>query len=207
MSASENENSVWHVVFRYKTSIILALLGVIILGIGLLIPKLNLFESEPRFISAEESESRDSSTIKVDVSGAVKKPKVYDLEEGSRVSDALESAGGLSKKADKSWVAVNINLAQIITDGTKIYIPKVGELKQSGSLSGSSLGLASETKSGLVNINTASATELDTLPRIGPVTAQKIIENRPYSSVEDLINKKVLGPKTYDGVEDLVSVQ
>lgn len=205
MSASEDEKSLWRVVYKYKTSVIIAMLGIIILGIGLLIPKLNLFEPEPKFVSAEESEAQNVTTIKVDVAGAVKNPKVYELEGGSRVGDALESAGGMSKEADRSWVAVNINLAQIISDGTKVYIPTVGEIEQSSTSSGSSLGLASETQSGLVNVNTASSSELDTLPRIGPVTAQKIIEGRPYSSVSDL--DRVLGPKTYDGVKDLVSVQ
>lgn len=206
MSALEKERSIWSIVNKYKTSVALALLGVVILGIGILIPKLNLFEPEPKFISAEESAVQSVSTIKVDVSGAVKNPKVYELDGGSRVSDAIETAGGLSKKADKSWVALNINLAQIIADGTKIYIPRSGEFKQSSASSGSSLGLASETQSGLINVNIASSSELDSLPRIGPVTAQKIIEGRPYSSVEDLINKKVLGPKTFEGVKDLVSV-
>jgi competence protein ComEA len=207
MSASDETRSAQTLVNKYKTSIVIALLGFVILGVGILIPKLNLFESEPKFISAEESAVQSVSTIKVDVSGAIKAPMVYELEGGSRVSDAIESAGGLTKKADKSWVAQNINLAQIIADGTKIYIPSVGEIKQSSTLSGSSLGLDTESVSGSVNINTATSSELDTLPQIGPVTAQKIIDGRPYSSVEDLSNKKVLGPKTYEGVKDLVRVQ
>jgi competence protein ComEA len=198
--------SLWDFVDKYKTSIILGLIGIVLVGLGILIPKVNLFRPEPVFEPASESTVQEVSKIKVDVAGAVKKVGVYDLEEGARIEDAIEAAGGLASKADKSWVAKNLNLAQVIGDGTKVYIPKVGELVSSSNSSGSSLGSSSTTTTGKVNVNSASTTELDTLPRIGPVTAQKIIDGRPYSSVDDLRNKGVVGPKTYEGLKDLVSV-
>ena len=207
MSANARPSSVWDFIEKYKISIILSLIGVVLVGIGILIPKLNLFKTEPVFEPAAESQTQEIIKIKVDVAGAVKNPDVYDLNDGSRVADAIDAAGGLLKTADKDWIAQNLNLAQVLGDGSKLYVPKVGELAESSSGGGASLGLGSKTVSGLVNINTATSSELDTLPRIGPVTAQKIIDGRPYSTVEDLSNKKVLGPKTYEGLKDLVSVR
>lgn len=198
--------SLWDLIEKYKVSIIFGLIGAILIGVGFLIPRLNLFKQEPVFEPAAESQTQESLDINVDIAGAVKKPDVYELSDGSRIKDAIDAAGGLARFADKDWISKNLNLAQIIGDGTKIYIPKKGELVGSSTTGGSSLGAATET-SVKININYASSSELDTLPRIGPVTAQKIIDGRPYSSVEDLINNKVLGPKTYEGLKDLVSAQ
>ena len=198
--------SLWDMIDKYKVSIIFGLIGAILVGLGLLIPRLNLFKQEPVFESRAESQIQESLKIKVDIAGSVKKPDVYQLADGSRIEDAIDAAGGLSAKADKDWISKNLNLAQVIGDGTKIYIPRVDEFMVSSNTSGSSLGSTTNIL-GKVNINSASSSDLDTLPRIGPVTAQKIIDGRPYSSVEDLINNKVLGPKTYEGLKDLVSVQ
>lgn len=198
--------SLWDMIDKYKVSIIFGLIGAILVGLGLLIPRLNLFKQEPIFESRAESQIQESLKIKVDIAGSVKKPDVYQLADGSRIEDAIDAAGGLSAKADKDWISKNLNLAQVIGDGTKIYIPRVDEFVVSSNTSGSSLGSTTNIL-GKVNINSASSSDLDTLPRIGPVTAQKIIDGRPYSSVEDLINNKVLGPKTYEGLKDLVSVQ
>ena len=198
--------SLWDMIDKYKVSIIFGLIGAILVGLGLLIPRLNLFKQEPVFESRAESQIQESLKIKVDIAGSVKKPDVYQLADGSRIEDAIDAAGGLSAKADKDWISKNLNLAQVIGDGTKIYIPRVDEFVVSSNTSGSSLGSTTNIL-GKVNINSASSSDLDTIPRIGPVTAQKIIDGRPYSSVEDLINNKVLGPKTYEGLKDLVSVQ
>ena len=198
--------SLWDMIDKYKDSIIFGLIGAILVGLGLLIPRLNLFKQEPVFESRAESQIQESLKIKVDIAGSVKKPDVYQLADGSRIEDAIDAAGGLSAKADKDWISKNLNLAQVIGDGTKIYIPRVDEFVVSSNTSGSSLGSTTNIL-GKVNINSASSSDLDTIPRIGPVTAQKIIDGRPYSSVEDLINNKVLGPKTYEGLKDLVSVQ
>ncbi len=203
MSVKEKLPSVWDFIEKYRVSIILGLIGVILVGLGILIPRLNLFKPEPVFEQAAGRQVQQVSKIKVDVEGAVKKPAVYELEDGSRIEDAIKAAGGLAPAADKGWIAKNLNLAQVIGDGTKIYVPKVGEFTSSSTKVGTSLGKTSAK----ININTATGAELDTLPRVGPVTAQKIIDYRPYSSVEDLMNKKVVGPKTFEGLKDLVSVQ
>ncbi len=184
---------------KYWLPIALFLFGLILLVSGL-ISSLNSKSEEIIFKPAEDVKSAVTKRkIVIDVSGEVIKPGVYSLEEGSRIQDALILASGLSQNADRDWVSKNLNLAQKLVDGTKIYIPKQGEQIQA-----SSQGTIST--SGLININSASSSELDTLPGIGPVTAQKIIDNRPYSSVDELLSKKAVTQKVFDNLKDSISV-
>jgi len=195
--------------FDSKELIILARKNIFPLGIGFIGLLLILgglsqayFERSkaPELVFEEAAESTDSEFI-VDVEGAVMNPRVYELASNSRTVDALAAAGGLSSEADREYVEKNINLAGKISDGLKIYIPRVGE----DILTGTS---TTEVGSGgpVININTASSSDLETLPGIGDVTAQKIIEGRPYVSVEDLLNNKILGQATYEKVKDLVAL-
>jgi competence protein ComEA len=144
--------------------------------------------------------------ITVDIEGAVQKPGVYSLSATSRVQDALISAGGLSDKADRSKVSKAMNLAAKLVDGAKIYIPQEGEqaMASSGDSGGQTV-LGSETSS-VININTASESELDSLPGVGPATAAKIIKGRPYSSLEELIQKKILGTKVFSNIKDKIGL-
>lgn len=139
------------------------------------------------------------SKITIDIEGAVIKPGVYSLESQMRFVDALAAAGGMSDEADREYVSKNINLAKTLTDGLKIYIPRVGE-----QILSSSEGSTSEASS-TININTASAGDLDTLPGIGAVTAQKIISGRPYASTDELLNKKILSQSVFDKIKDRIS--
>lgn len=137
--------------------------------------------------------------IVVDISGAVVEPGVYDLPANSRVRDAVLVAGGLTDEADRS----RINMAAKISDGQKIYVLAVGE--QLGSLEvGSSV--AGQSASALININTASESELDKLPGVGPVTAAKIIASRPYSAPEDLKTKKVVSVGVFEKIREMITV-
>ncbi|MBU1110968.1 helix-hairpin-helix domain-containing protein [Patescibacteria group bacterium] len=166
--------------------------------------------------------------IKIDVAGAVINPGVCELGEGSRVQDAIDSAGGFSEKSDPDWVAKNINLALKVTDGEKIYIPTVEELQEElaqpatqNSFSGtsssnySSSSTSSGTSSsnsppqitGKININTASQSELESLSGIGPVYAQRIIEARPFGSVEEVTRVKGIGAKTLEKIRDRICVE
>jgi competence protein ComEA len=185
----------------FKIPLLLALTGSMIIGLSLLVPRLN---PEKKAIVVERSEAKTSeastSLIKVDVAGAVVKPGVYELESEARLEEAIALAGGFSSSANSSWVAKNINLASKITDGQKIYILSLGERDSSGA------ALGSQTVSDKVNVNFASAKELDSLPGVGAVTAEKIISLRPYNTLEDLLNKKAVGKATYEKIKDLVSV-
>jgi competence protein ComEA len=178
------------------------LVGLMILGGGLIL--WGLLESRGR--SEEEVEylsdglSDTQEMIWVDVSGAVEKPGVYELSGGSRVKDALVLAGGLSQLAEREYLERVINMAEKLTDGEKIYIPR------EGSNEGEVLGGSSDGLGGLIDINSASVSELDTLWGVGSVRAQKIIDNRPFSKVEELLSKGVLPENVYEKIKDEISV-
>lgn len=170
-------------------------------------------EEDIEFVPAEASVNRDAvsgSKIVVDVSGQVIKPGVYELKSDARIQDALSAAGGLSADADREYVARSVNLAQSIQDGMKLYIPSVGE-QVMGVVSSNSTGVTSNnsasttTSSGLVNINSASSSQLEALPKIGAVTAQKIIDGRPYTTIDELVEKKILGQKTFEAIKGSIS--
>ncbi len=183
---------------KFKIPLIFGLFGLLFLGLGFLTFKFFLNQEEPiKIISQEERQSE--KTMMIDLEGAVEKPGVYELQAGSRINDLLVKAGGLSAKADREWVAKNLNLAQKLTDGAKIYIPTKQEINN-----GKSKVLAgAEDKT---NLNTASAAELDKLWGIGPATAQKIIESRPYQKIEDLINKKIVKSNVWEAIKDQITV-
>jgi len=152
---------------------------------------------------AGETEELGSKLV-ADVGGAVIKPGVYELKTGARVNEALIAAGGLGEEADREWVEKNLNLAQKVTDGQKIYIPSAGESEKVAP--SQSKGATLMTRSNLVNINTASIAELDTLWGVGEATAKKIIDSRPYGSVEELLTRKVIKNNVYEAIKDSVSV-
>ncbi len=143
--------------------------------------------------------------ILVHVLGAVARPGLFELHDGARVMDVVAAAGGLSVTADPAGV----NLARILSDGEQLYIPQLGEA-QSGAPPGTTAsGSAGGATGGKVNLNTASAAELETLPRIGPAMSQRIINYREangrFSSIDDLRNVTGIGDKTFDGMKDLIT--
>jgi len=151
-------------------------------------------------VEISTQESKPESKISVDVEGAVFKPGVYEILSSGRTQDALIAAGGLNDLADRDWVAKNLNLAARLTDGAKLYIPKVGE-----QISMRNSTVASNVDS-FININTADTASLDTLPGVGKVTAEKIINGRPYATTEDLVAKKILGAAAFEKIKDKISV-
>lgn len=150
--------------------------------------------------------------IQVDVAGAVVNPGVYALPSKARVKDAITMAGGFSDKANAEWIAKNLNLAAKLSDATKIYVPFEGEDITTSTTGNTSSVLSSGVVSGqagntgLININTASQSQLEGLSGVGPVTAQKVIANRPYSSVDDLLTKKVVGQSVFGKIREQVAV-
>jgi len=188
----------------------LGIAGLIFFGYGLMqfLPHKKdnpdiLFEgaSDVRKDVAVASKSAEKQIV-VDVEGAVMKPGVYHLPQDGRVQDALIAAGGLAGNADHGQVAKSVNLASKLTDGIKLYIPMQGEQVAA---SGGQTVLGSET-TGLININTASATDLDSLPGIGPVTAEKIISNRPYAAIEELVDKKAVNKSVFEKIKDKINL-
>ncbi|MDD6153955.1 MAG: helix-hairpin-helix domain-containing protein [Eubacteriales bacterium] len=178
----------------------------------------------PDKVKAEEAEEVDEdagskagqSYIYVDVDGAVKNPGVYKVKYGSRVFQVIEKAGGLTKKADTSY----INQADKVKDGQKITVgvkggglsgqtgSGSGQAGSSGAAGASGSGQAAET--GLININSAGSDELQKIPGVGPSTAEKIINyrktNGPFSKKEDIKNVSGIGDKTYEKMKDMITV-
>lgn len=140
----------------------------------------------------------------VDVSGAVVRPSVYRISEGKRIDEVLALAGGMTADADREYVARSLNLALPVTDGMKVYIPKKSQT--SHNLSPLLRPLSGELQNGLVSINFASQSELESLPGVGPVTAGKIISGRPYSSIEELVTKKAIGQAAFAKIKIMLSL-
>lgn len=152
--------------------------------------------------------------IAVHVVGAVPRPGLYEFAEGSRVQDAIDAAGGLLASASVD----TINLAALLEDGQQLNIPfKVGEEPSTSNssddtslvLPGATEASSSGSSQDLININTASVEELDSLPGIGPTIAQRIIdyrdENGPFQTIEDILNVSGVGPSTFDQIKDLIT--
>ncbi|MFC1600609.1 helix-hairpin-helix domain-containing protein [Patescibacteria group bacterium] len=197
-------------VYGNRINIFLIFLGLILLGSGVLI-YINSRENNDIEIIESVDEDSVNQEIIVEIAGSVEKPGVYNMPNLSRVEDLLIISGGLSADADRSWVEKYINRAAKLTDGQKFYIPKENEQSDSTSAnnlsreSGGILG-ESDNQNNPVNINTASQKELEGLPGIGPVYAQNIIEQRPYSSVEELLSKDALKSFVYEKIKELVTV-
>lgn len=183
---------------QYWLPLGLSLFGLIFFAYGLI----SLFNpQQPSDIVFSTSEKEEPALeIMVDVEGAVLKPGVYKIKPEARIQDALIAAKGLSQDADRDWVAKNVNLASKLQDGMKIYVPALGErvFSQAEVSSGGPAG------TGSININLASSGELDKLPGVGPVTAEKIINGRPYLSIEDV--KRSVGNSVFEKIKDKISL-
>ena len=145
--------------------------------------------------------------LRVHVVGAVASPGVYGLAEGARVLDAVEAAGGFAAEADPAA----INLAEPLSDGCKVTVPAVGE-DDAGEEPAAVVepAGASASGAGTVNINTATAEELQALPGVGEATAAAIVEDRerngPFSSPEDIMRVSGIGEKKFERMRDMVAV-
>lgn len=146
-----------------------------------------------------------NSQIKVDVSGAVNTPGVYDFSSGDRIEDAIARAGGFATTVDTSYIAQKLNLSAKLVDGQKLYIPYKNDTEVYGLNQNFPSEVAGITS--LVGINSATVAQLDQLPGIGPVTAQKIIDNRPYSSLEELISRKIVSQSVFNKIKDKISLE
>jgi competence protein ComEA len=152
--------------------------------------------------SAGELRAEPRPRLVVHVVGAVRRPGLYRLRDGARIADALKRAGGATGRADLSLV----NLAAPVSDGTQVVVPKRAQPAPAGSSeSGSEVAPAA----GPVHLNTATLEQLDELPGVGPVTAQKIVDYREqhgaFSSVDDLDAIPGIGPARLEQLRELVA--
>lgn len=149
------------------------------------------------------AESTEAASLSVHVAGAVRAPGVYTFPPGARVADAITAAGGATAGADPNA----INLARPLTDGERVYVPRKGETPPPDP---SAAGGDPAASGGKVNINTASAAQLEALPGIGPALAQRIVDYRdkhgPFASPRDLMKVQGIGEKKFAGLEEYVTV-
>jgi competence protein ComEA len=142
-----------------------------------------------------------AAVLLVDVAGWVRRPGVYEFAEGARVIDAIEAAGGARPDA----LLQSLNLAAPLVDGTQILVPKEGAAPPDGGA-----GVAPGSVPGLVNVNTATNAELETLPGIGEVIAQAIVDHRtehgPFATIDQLLDVSGIGDATLESIRELVTV-
>lgn len=179
-------------------------------------------DEDELFLDENEDElEEDKSHIVIHITGEVQNPGVITLKNGDRVVDAIKKAGGLSPYADEN----KINLAQKLFDEDKVIIPGVGDTLENENLEGTNQqvsqamiingsnensGASQSGSDGGININTASGDELKTLPGIGDVTAQKIIdyrENTKFNSIEDIKNVSGIGEKKFEAIKSMITTR
>lgn len=157
---------------KHRKPVVLGLVGLVLVVLSVLVWRIQAIagktEGVVEVVEPTVMPTLIISKLTVEVAGAVNRPGVFTLSDGSRINDLIATAGGYSAKADTKWAAQNINLAQKLADGQKIYVAEVGEQVVTGVA-----GTSAELGTSLVNINTASISQLDTLWGIGEATAKK----------------------------------
>jgi competence protein ComEA len=156
-------------------------------------------------IEGASAQADFGAEIVIEVSGAVRNPGVYRLPASARVADAIEAAGGYSPRVDVELATTALDLAAHLADGATVAVPSRDDPPATSAPGSAGYGGGA----GLVNLNTASSSELEALPGIGPVTAQKIIDartERPFATVEELRERGLVGEKTFEALRDLVTI-
>lgn len=203
---------------KYKKIIVSVIVIIILLGIKVLTQNqgIKIEETEDNIeekeieIKVEDKKTQEKeeiNSIKVHVSGEVIRPGIVQIEQESRVADAIEIVGGLTETADLD----QINLAQILEDGMKIYVPSVNEDRRENIMNTGVESRTQNKKTGIININTATVDELDTLPGIGKSTANKIISYREekgkFKSIEEIMEVSGIGDAKFDSIKKLIDVK
>lgn len=210
--------------FENKEKIIIAIIGVVLI-ISLVVYFLDK-DDEEEYIEVnneianiaageeiQEETDEEYEEIILHIVGAVKNPGIVKIREGSRIVDVIEAAGGIREEADTS----KINLAYVVEDGQKIFIPSITdeiteETEYVTSESGDNIIIDNnEGENVMVNINKATQTELETLPGIGPAMALRIIEHRDengnFENIEDIKNVKGIGDAKYENIKNNICVK
>jgi competence protein ComEA len=166
---------------------------------------------DPDAAGVTDPAASSTADVVVEIVGAVARPGVFRLPAGSRVGDLVAAAGGYGPRIDARRAEASLNLAATLHDGDQVRVPSRDDPIGTGGSGGSGEAGADGAAggSGRVDLNTASAAELDELPGVGPVTAEKIIaarEEAPFTTVDDLRTRGILGEKTFERLRELVTV-
>lgn len=202
-----------------KIVIIIGILAIVLIGWNIYNSKedSDVESSTENIVANKENEEKiEEEMIVIHITGEVKKPGVVRVKEGSRIEDIIEAAGGLTENAD----ITNINLAYVVEDGVKIKIPAVGDdelSKESYIIEGMgenfsiAEGNVENHSNSLININTATQSELETLPGIGPSIASRIIEyrnqNGKFKTVNDIKNVTGIGNNKFEKIKEFIKVK
>lgn len=189
-----------------KMKIVIVAISIIIVAtIGIYIFKqtqeneINYYETEENM----ETKEKNINQITIHITGEVNNPGIVMLDEGARIVDALEAAGGETQNADIN----KLNLAYVLEDGEKLYIPGKNEEEKEYITRGN----GNQTETAKVNINTAQIEELSTLPGIGEATANKIIEyrkeNGKFEKIEDIKNVAGIGDSKFQNIKEMLKVK
>lgn len=162
-------------------------------------------EKDNAEVKQEVTKDKAEENIVIDIKGAVKHPGVYEMHAGDRVSQAIEKAGGIGEKADETQV----NLAELLQDGTVVYIPSEGEEEPPQAAGGAVQ--SSTGKEALVNINTATLEDLQNISGVGPSKAEAIIayreENGRFQAIEDITKVSGIGEKSFEKIKSSITVK
>lgn len=206
--------------FDWLDGLLASGLALITIGVGLGV-KTKLGEQKGVLVhpSVGPTISQANSKVVFDISGEVIKPGVYALSVGSRVSEALVVAGGMSVNADRDWCEININRARKISDGEKIYIPRKNNQDTKNNFKTNSNNqitnikpenVLGEQSGGIVNINSATVDQLDKLEGVGPAIAQKIIDyrnkNNGFKDINEIKLVSGVGDKMFEVIKDKIGI-
>ena len=197
---------------KYRQPLLILLVGLILTGLGIIYFKKGPDNQTTKVeVLQGTTEGQGILGITAEIAGEVIKPGVYKLPQDSRVDDLLIASGGFSISADRVWTDKYLNRAAKLTDGQKVFIPSVNQQQsvlsaKSGGGDQSVSSTFSSDSNELVNINTSSLGELDSLPGIGQVYGQNIIEHRPYSTLEELVSKGVIKQSLYDKIKNSITL-
>ena len=193
---------------KIKIILIIIVIVILIIIIGILMAKVNEeenYEDLDVFDTAgqeiiEENQIEETNKIKIHILGQVNYNGILELEEGNRIDDAIKKAGGITDQAD----ITKINLAYKLSDGQKLYIPSITDEETEYILENEKI----EEK---ININTATQTELETLPGVGPSLALKILnyrkENGKFKTIEEIQNVSGVGENKYEEIKEEITVK
>ncbi len=191
---------------RYRT---LLFMGYGLLGALLVAGLLLILTRRPAGVPVQLQDPPTPQPLRVHVTGAVGTPGVYHLPPGSIVQDALAAAGGPTGQADVQL----LNLAHVLHDGEQVVVPAAAPTAASPAATGvaaAGRGGASATAASLININTATAAELEALPRVGPALAQRIVDYRTahgqFRAIEDIMLVSGIGPATFDQIKARITI-